>query len=62
VVFLVVKCKGYTILEVELLVITKESVDAKISLTLIAVVVLHWIGYALDVNDPLSKAILVYDK
>ena len=50
---------GYTIPEVHLLrlslVITKKSLDEKISLTLTVVVVLHCIGYALDVNDPLSK-------
>ena len=42
--------------------IMKESLDEKISLSLIAVVVLHWITDALDVNDQLSKAILVNDK
>ena len=31
-VFHVVKCEGYTILEVELLLITKESLDEKMSL------------------------------
>ena len=47
----VVKCEGYTTLEVELLVITKESIDEKISLTLVRVFVPHWITDVLDIND-----------
>lgn len=39
--FHVVKCEGYTILGVELLVVTKESIDEKISLTLAKVFVPH---------------------
>ena len=58
-VFHVVKCEGYTVLEVELLVITKESLDEKISLILARVFVLHWLGYALDINDLPRKVNLV---
>ena len=58
-VFHVVKCEGYAILEVELLVITKESLDEKISLILARVFGFHWIGYALDINDLPRKVNLV---
>ena len=57
-----VKLDVYTALEGELLVKTRESIDEKITLPLIAVVVPHSITYALDVNDRLSKANPVYNK
>ena len=57
-----VKLDVYTALEGELLVKTRESIDEKIALPLIAVVVPHSITYALEVNDLLSKANPVYNK
>ena len=51
-----VKLDVYTAREGELLVKTREAIDEKITLPLIAVVV------ALDVNDLLSKANPVYNK
>ena len=59
--FHVEKCEGNTILEVELLGILLKSLDEKISLPLIVVVVPHTITCALDVNDQLSIANPVYN-
>ena len=57
-----VKLDVHTALEDELLVKTREAIDEKITLPLIAVVVPHSITDALDVNDLLSKANPVYNK